>query len=57
MSTTALPPAWTFRNHWMAHTGTHAAMRPDRPALRYRGEATTWSQLSERSLRGAAGEW
>ncbi|WP_122817417.1 long-chain-fatty-acid--CoA ligase [Nocardioides pantholopis] len=54
MSTTALPPAWTFRNHWMAHAGTHAAMRPDKPALRYRGETTTWSQLSERSLRGAA---
>ncbi|MET0526633.1 MAG: AMP-binding protein [Nocardioides sp.] len=54
MSTVAFPPAWTFRNHWMAHTATHAAMRPEKPALRYRGETTTWSQLSARSLRGAA---
>ncbi|WP_181311166.1 long-chain-fatty-acid--CoA ligase [Nocardioides campestrisoli] len=50
----AHPPAWTFRHHWMAQAATHAAMRPDKPALRYRGETTTWAQLSERSLRGAA---
>ncbi|TDV37775.1 long-chain-fatty-acid--CoA ligase [Actinophytocola oryzae] len=48
-------PAWTFRNHWMAHAATHAMMRPDRPALRYLGETTTWAQLSWRSLRLAAG--
>jgi fatty-acyl-CoA synthase len=48
-------PAWSFRNHWMAHTATHARMRPDRPALRYRGESVTWAQLSRRSLRLAAG--
>ncbi|MFE3518226.1 AMP-binding protein [Streptomyces sp. NPDC059166] len=51
---TSTAPAWSFRNHWMAHAATHAAMRPDRPALRYLGATTTWSQLSERSLRLAA---
>ena len=54
MSTDDRPPAWTFRNHWMSHTATHALMRPDRPALKYRGEVTTWAQLSDRSLRLAA---
>ncbi|MGN0063842.1 MAG: long-chain-fatty-acid--CoA ligase [Nocardioides sp.] len=53
MSTEA-PPAWSFRHHWMAHAATHAAMRPDKEALRFRGQGTTWAQLSERSLRGAA---
>ncbi|MGB3440407.1 MAG: long-chain-fatty-acid--CoA ligase [Actinophytocola sp.] len=47
-------PAWSFRHHWMAHAATHAMMRPDKPALRYLGETTTWAQLSERSLRLAA---
>ena len=50
MSTSAVP-AWSFRHHWMAHAATHAMMRPDKPALRYRGDTTTWAQLSERSLR------
>jgi fatty-acyl-CoA synthase len=48
-------PAWSFRHHWMAHTATHAMMRPDRAALRYRGESVTWAQLSRRSLQLAAG--
>ncbi|WP_211288746.1 long-chain-fatty-acid--CoA ligase [Actinophytocola xinjiangensis] len=39
----------------MAHAATHALMRPDKPALRYRGETTTWAALSDRSLRLAAG--
>ncbi|UJW30341.1 long-chain-fatty-acid--CoA ligase [Saccharothrix sp. AJ9571] len=47
-------PAWSFRHHWMAHTATHAMMRPDKPALRYLGDTTTWAQLSRRSLRLAA---
>jgi len=38
----------------MAHTATHAAMRPDRTALKFRGQVTTWKQLHERMLRGAA---
>ena len=48
-------PAWSFRHHWMAHAATHARMRPDKPALRYRGESVTWAQLSRRSLQLAAG--
>lgn len=48
-------PAWTFRNHWMAHAATHALMRPDKVALRFEGASTTWSQLSRRSLQLAAG--
>jgi fatty-acyl-CoA synthase len=47
-------PAWSYRHHWMAHAATHAAMRPDKPALRYLGETTTWAQLSRRSLQLAA---
>ncbi|HWO61852.1 MAG TPA: AMP-binding protein, partial [Umezawaea sp.] len=47
-------PAWSFRHHWMAHAATHAVVRPDKPALRYLGETTTWAQLSRRSLRLAA---
>ncbi|MCS7477965.1 long-chain-fatty-acid--CoA ligase [Umezawaea endophytica] len=47
-------PAWTFRHHWMAHAATHAVVRPDKAALRYLGETTTWAQLSRRSLRLAA---
>ncbi|UUV30894.1 AMP-binding protein [Amycolatopsis roodepoortensis] len=52
---TASAPASSFRHHWMAHAATHAMMRPDKPALRYLGETTTWAELSERSLRLAAG--
>ncbi|MDI3417810.1 long-chain-fatty-acid--CoA ligase [Streptomyces luteolus] len=47
-------PAWSFRHHWMSQAATHATMRPDKPALRYLGETTTWAQLSRRSLRLAA---
>ncbi|MFG2848683.1 long-chain-fatty-acid--CoA ligase [Kitasatospora sp. NPDC048296] len=47
-------PAWSFRHHWMAQAATHAAMRPDKPALRYLGATTTWAQLSRRSLQLAA---
>ena len=63
-STAAAPPAdsqqgdrapgWTFRNHWMAHAGTHAAMRPDRTAFKFRGQVTTWLQFNDRVLRCAA---
>jgi fatty-acyl-CoA synthase len=39
----------------MAHAATHALMRPDRQALRFRGAAVTWAELSTRSLQLAAG--
>lgn len=51
---TAEVPAWSFRHHWMSHAATHAMMRPNKPALRYLGETTTWAQLSRRSLQLAA---
>jgi fatty-acyl-CoA synthase len=47
-------PAWTFRNHWMAHSGTHAVMRGDQPAFRFRGVTTTWSEFNDRMLQGAS---
>src|SRR5689334_22770244 len=47
-------PAWSFRHHWMAHAATHAMMRPDKPALRYLGQTTTWAELWQRSARLAA---
>ncbi|MFF1357861.1 long-chain-fatty-acid--CoA ligase [Streptomyces sp. NPDC058297] len=47
-------PARSFRHHWMSQAATHAMMRPDKPALRYLGETTTWAQLSRRSLQVAA---
>ncbi|SDL30417.1 long-chain-fatty-acid--CoA ligase [Streptomyces indicus] len=52
---TVTAPAWSFRHHWMAQVATHAAMRPDKPALRHLGATTTWAQLSRRSLQLAAG--
>ncbi|AGM05581.1 long-chain-fatty-acid--CoA ligase [Amycolatopsis keratiniphila] len=52
---TASAPASSFRHHWLAHAATHAMMRPDKPALRYLGETTTWADLSRRSLSLAAG--
>ncbi|WP_428950846.1 long-chain-fatty-acid--CoA ligase [Streptomyces sp. cg35] len=55
MSTDTVPvPAWSFRHHWMSQAATHARMRPDKPALRFLGETTTWAQLSRRSLQLAA---
>ncbi|NGN69436.1 long-chain-fatty-acid--CoA ligase [Streptomyces sp. A7024] len=53
MSTETVP-SWSFRHHWMSQAATHAMMRPDKPALRYLGETTTWAQLSRRSLQLAA---
>ncbi|MFC6154646.1 long-chain-fatty-acid--CoA ligase [Nocardioides yefusunii] len=54
MTTTDTAPAWSFRNHWMAHTATHAAMRGDSTALKFRGQVTTWSDLDDRVRRGAS---
>ncbi|MFI6937729.1 long-chain-fatty-acid--CoA ligase [Streptomyces sp. NPDC050418] len=52
---TVTAPAWSFRHHWMAQVATHAAMRPEKPALRHLGATTTWADLSRRSLQLAAG--
>jgi len=46
-------PFRSRRNHWNNQIATHALMRPDEVALRFRGVDTTWRQLHERSLRFA----
>ncbi|MDN5759805.1 MAG: AMP-binding protein, partial [Tomitella sp.] len=47
-SATAAPRRYT-RNNWNNWVAGHAVMRPDEPAFRFRGEATGWRQLHERS--------
>ncbi|MFE3441603.1 fatty-acid--CoA ligase FadD5 [Nocardia sp. NPDC059180] len=46
-------PIRSRRNHWNNQLATHAAMRPDEVAVRFRGADTTWRQLHERSLKFA----
>ena len=46
-------PIRSRRNHWNNHIATHALMRPDAVAVRFRGQDTTWKQLHERSLKFA----
>ncbi|MFI5778318.1 fatty-acid--CoA ligase FadD5 [Nocardia sp. NPDC051570] len=46
-------PIRSRRNHWNNQLATHALMRPEAVALRFRGRDTTWRQLHERSLRFA----
>jgi fatty-acyl-CoA synthase len=53
-STPTTAPGWSFRHHWMSHVAAHAAMRPDATAVRFRGVATTWRDLAERSFSLAA---
>ncbi|HEU5265263.1 MAG TPA: fatty-acid--CoA ligase FadD5, partial [Jatrophihabitans sp.] len=36
------------RNHWNAHLERHAFANPDRPALRFAGQTTTWRELHDR---------
>ena len=40
---TAGIPAAIRRNHWMNQVLTHAAVRPEATAFRFRGEVTTWA--------------
>ncbi|MCM6777558.1 fatty-acid--CoA ligase FadD5 [Nocardia sp. CDC159] len=46
-------PIRSRRNHWNNQLATHALMRPEAVAIRYRGRDITWKQLHERSLRCA----
>ncbi|MBH0778564.1 fatty-acid--CoA ligase FadD5 [Nocardia bovistercoris] len=46
-------PIRSRRNHWNNHIATHALMRPDAVAVRFRGVDTTWKQLNDRSLKFA----
>ena len=43
------------RNHWVNHLARHAHQIPDRVALRFAGESTTWRQLHERVGHAAGG--
>ncbi|MEV6277110.1 fatty-acid--CoA ligase FadD5 [Nocardia sp. NPDC051832] len=46
-------PIRSRRNHWNNQLATHALMRPDAVALRFRGQDTTWAQLHDRSRKFA----
>ncbi|MEV5836653.1 fatty-acid--CoA ligase FadD5 [Nocardia sp. NPDC052112] len=46
-------PIRSRRNHWNNQIASHAQMRPDAVAVRFRGVDTTWRQLHERSLKFA----
>ncbi|WP_280436404.1 fatty-acid--CoA ligase FadD5 [Nocardia carnea] len=46
-------PIRSRRNHWNNQLATHAVMRPDEVAIRFRGADTTWRQLHERSQKFA----
>lgn len=46
-------PIRSRRNHWNNQIATHAVMRPDEVAIRFRGADTTWRQLHERSQKFA----
>ncbi|MBL1073140.1 long-chain-fatty-acid--CoA ligase [Nocardia sp. 2] len=46
-------PIRSRRNHWVNQIATHAAMRPDTVAFRYKGVDTTWKQLHDRSEKFA----
>ncbi len=53
-SDTSRHTSWR-RNHWGTHLERHAFQVPEAPALRFRGETTTWRELRDRvaSLAGA----
>ncbi|MGV9781031.1 fatty-acid--CoA ligase FadD5 [Nocardia farcinica] len=46
-------PIRSRRNHWNNQLATHALMRPDAVALRFKGVDTTWKQLHERAEKFA----
>ena len=41
--------------HWVDHVARHAHATPDRVAIRFEGQSTTWEELHERIRRVAAG--
>ena len=47
-------PLRSRRNHWNNQVRRHAEMTPDRPALRFMGQDTTWRELNDRTHRLAA---
>lgn len=46
-------PIRSRRNHWVNQIATHAIMRPDEVAFRFRGADTTWRGFYERSQKFA----
>ncbi|MFW0792774.1 fatty-acid--CoA ligase FadD5 [Gordonia sp. CPCC 205515] len=47
-------PLRSRRNHWNNQVRRHAFMTPDRPALKFMGNVTTWSELDQRTRAFAA---
>lgn len=47
-------PTRSRRNHWNNQVRRHAQMIPDKPALKFMGQVTTWSDLDARTHRLAA---
>ncbi|GEE03452.1 long-chain-fatty-acid--CoA ligase [Gordonia spumicola] len=47
-------PQRSRRNHWNNQARRHAAMTPDKPALRFMGKTTTWRELDDRTHALAA---
>lgn len=47
-------PTRSRRNHWNNQVRRHAEMIPDKPALKFLGQVTTWKELDERTHRLAA---
>src|SRR3954462_9380734 len=41
--------------HWVDHVARHAHATPDRVAIRFEGQSTTWAALDDRIRRVAAG--
>src|SRR5881275_2103813 len=41
--------------HWVDHVARHAHATPDRVAIRFEGQSTTWAALDDRIRRLAAG--
>ena len=50
----ATEPLRSRRNHWNNQIRRHAFMTPDKPALKFLGNVTTWKELDERSRAFAA---
>ncbi len=47
-------PLRSRRNHWNNQVRRHAFMTPDKPALKFLGQVTTWKELDERTQAFAA---
>ena len=48
-------PSRSRRQNWNTHLARHALMQPERTALRFLGETTTWNELHQRVCALASG--